>query len=140
MPRHRTPAEHRAFAKGQRREMTRAESLMWNALRAGRLDGFKFKRQVPFGRFVADFACAQAGLVVELVRELHGQPEGLIHDRNRDEWFRSQGIRVLRMPNDLVLASIELAVERIRQALPAPSPGSLRSPPSPSRGEGEIAS
>jgi very-short-patch-repair endonuclease len=54
----------------------------------------------------------------------------------RDEWFRSQGICVLRLSNDLVLASIELAVERIGLALLAPSPGSLRSPPSPSRGEG----
>ena len=112
---------------------TRAEEMLWNVLRAGRLDGWKFKRQVPFGRFVADFCCAQARLIVELDGPPHDGPEQIVHDRNRDAWFADQGCRVLRIPNDLVLASMELAVIRVKEALTAPSPGS---PPSPSWGEG----
>jgi len=117
--------------------MPRGEALLWNVLRGGRFGGEKFKRQVPFGAYVADFWCARAGLVVEIDGPLHEDPERVVHDRVRDEWFAARGIRVLRLPNDLVLSSIELAVERIKLALTAPSPGSLRSPPSPSRGEGK---
>ncbi len=45
--------------------MTRAEAMLWQVLRAGRLDGHKFKRQVPFGPYVADFSFARAPLIVE---------------------------------------------------------------------------
>ena len=115
--------------------MTRAEAQLWDVLRGGRLDGRKFKRQVPFGRYVADFWCASARLVVELDGAPHQQAQNAIYDHARDLWFEQQGVRVLRLPNDLVLGSMELAVKRIELALSAPSPGSLHSPPSPSRGE-----
>jgi very-short-patch-repair endonuclease len=136
VPEYKVDDEHRAFAKQQRRLMTRAEEMLWNVLRAGRLDGWKFKRQVPFGRFVADFCCAQARLVVELDGAPHERPEQMVHDQSRDAWFAEQGFRVVRISNDLVLTSMELAIKRIRETLTTPSPGSLRLPPSPSGGEG----
>lgn len=137
MPVHRVRTEHRAFAKAQRREMTHAEASLWTALRAARTAGWKFKRQVPYGPYVADFSCAEAKLIVEIDGPLHDAPEQRRRDEVRDAWFSERGFRVLRLPNELVLGSVGLAAERIEQALMAPSPGLLRRPPSPSRGEGK---
>ena len=136
MPEHKVSDKHRDFAKGQRREMTRAEAMLWQVLRGNRLDGWKFKRQVPFGRYVADFSCPQARLIVELDGVVHEGAEQKLHDAARDAWFAAQGFRVLRLPNDLVLGATEIAVAHIRDALTAPSPASLCSAPSPSGGEG----
>ncbi|WP_224549838.1 endonuclease domain-containing protein [Mesorhizobium sp. CA16] len=60
-----TPAK-RNFARSMRREPTEAEDRLWHELRGRRLDNIKFRRQVPIGRFVADFLCAEAKLVVEI--------------------------------------------------------------------------
>jgi very-short-patch-repair endonuclease len=136
MPEHKVAEERRSFAKEQRRGMTRAEALLWQALRGWRTSGWKFKRQVPFGPYVADFSCAEAKLIVELDGPPHGTPEQKMRDQARDAWFASRGFRVLRLSNDLVLGAVELAVKQVEQALTAPSPGLLRRPPSPSRGEG----
>ena len=136
MPQHEVTPAKRLFAKGQRANPTRAEAALWTALRAGRLNGLKFKRQVPFGRYVADFACAEHRLIVELDGERHRTEDGIRSDRERDAWFQDQGFRTPRVPNDLVLGAIELAAERIVQACSSPSPGRLRRPPSPPDGEG----
>src|SRR3954449_8865244 len=104
---HAVPEEHRAFAKRQRREMSRAECMIWEVLRASRLGGWKFKRQVPYGPYVADFSCAEAKLIVELDGPLHEDAEQQARDAARDRWFEGRGFRVLRVPNGLVLGSIE---------------------------------
>src|SRR5205085_9915702 len=53
-------------AKRLRRDQTDAERVLWFGLRDRRLDGWKFRRQMPVGRFVVDFLCADAKLIVEL--------------------------------------------------------------------------
>ena len=107
--------------------MTRAEEVVWHALRAGRLDGLKFKRQVPIGGYIADFVSFEARLVVELDGPPHDSEEQRLHDRRRDRWLAQQGFRILRFPNELILGSAELALAEIRTAAavhpsPAPSP------------------
>ena len=78
----------------------------------------KFRRQVAIGPYIADFACFDARLIVELDGRPHERPEQEAHDRKRDAWLNAQGFRVLRIPNDLVLGgSGELALDRIREAL-----------------------
>jgi len=54
--------------------MTRAEAMLWRSLRGGALDGLKFRRQVPIGRYVVDFLCVKHRLAVEL--------DGAPHDRD----------------------------------------------------------
>ncbi len=125
MPRHRVQMEHRTFARGQREAMTRAEELIWQAVRAGRLDGWKFKRQVPIEPFVAAFSCRAARLIVEVDGPWHDGADAAAYDGRRDAWFGSLGFRVLRLPTDLVIGSLELAVRRIEEALrhsPSPDP------------------
>ena len=115
--RRRIPDEQRVFAKTLRTGMTRPEQILWRALKAGRLDGWHFRRQVPIGPYIADFVCFEARLVVELDGASHDHPDRLHRDGERDAWFRSQGFETLRLANH----EIALADQTIRTYLPTPS-------------------
>ncbi|WP_257179065.1 MULTISPECIES: endonuclease domain-containing protein [Bradyrhizobium] len=79
----------RANARALRRNSTDAERILWSALRAGRLDGASFRRQVPIDHYVADFICHAAKLVIELDGGQHFSDAGtrrcasLCHDRGK---------------------------------------------------------
>ena len=105
----------RSRARSLRATMTRAETLLWRYLKAHHIDGLGFRRQVPMRSYVADFACHEARLIVELDGETHDFAERLRSDRVRDAWFRSQGYTVLRFTNQEVLSNVEGVVEVIRQ-------------------------
>jgi very-short-patch-repair endonuclease len=79
------PRRLRAFAKEQRSTMPRAEALLWEQVRAGRLNGHKFKRQVPITPYIVDFLCIAARLVVEL----DGPPHESETQRSHDAYNRS---------------------------------------------------
>ena len=80
--------------------MTDAEQRLWYHLRAHRFGGHKFKRQVPIGPYVVDFACVGQKLVLEVDG---GQHADSFQDRNRDEFLRQRGFVVLRFWNNEVL-------------------------------------
>ena len=109
---------HRALALRRAREMRRddtdAEARLWNALRAQRLGGWKWKRQVPFGPFILDFLCREAALVVEVDGGQHA--ERLAYDQRRTAWLRRSGPRVLRFWNSEVLANREGVCDSIWDA------------------------
>src|SRR5208282_3254350 len=107
----------RRFARQQRAQAVQAEILIWRAVRNRRCDGAKFQRQVPLGNFILDFICFERRLVVEIDGPSHAVPEQRLADETRDAWLREQGFQVLRLPNELVIASTELAVARIREAM-----------------------
>jgi very-short-patch-repair endonuclease len=124
-----------AQAKKLRVNMTDAERRLWYRLRGHRFDGNKFKRQVPIGPYIVDFACLNRKLVVEADGGQHNENQ---HDDARDAYLRREGFRVLRFWNNDVLSNTEGVLEVILGALEeSPSPGSLRLPPSPLRGEGK---
>jgi very-short-patch-repair endonuclease len=130
----------RSFAKDQRSIPIRAEDLFWQQVRAGRFHGYKFKRQVPVAPCIADFLCAEAKVIVELDGIPHNTPEQRAHDGRRDAFLRSQGFRILRFSNDLMLGNGNLVLDSVRQAIEAelrPSPDLLRRPPSPAEGRGQ---
>ena len=107
----------RGFAREQRVNAVQAEAIIWRAVRDRRCDGAKFRRQVALGNFIVDFVCFERRLVVEVDGPTHEGAEQQAKDSERDAWLRGQGFRVLRLPNELVIASTELAVTRIRTAL-----------------------
>lgn len=84
------------FAKKMRRAPSWNERVLWKLLRDRKLEGLKFRRQVPIGRYIADFVCLQRRLIVEADGPHH---EDSLHDLERDEWLASQGFRVIRFPN-----------------------------------------
>jgi very-short-patch-repair endonuclease len=114
-------------AKRLRREMTRAETLLWRHLKANRLSGLGFRRQTPMGNYIADFVAHSCKLVVEVDGESHDFESRLRHDARRDEWFASCGYRVLRFTNDDVMKNLEGVVIAIGLAAEQAAPLSLSS-------------
>src|SRR5262245_60344976 len=110
MPHQAVPSTKRCFARRLRRDMTEAEERLWQELRDRRLDGIKFRRQVPVGRFVADFLCADALLIVEIDGSQHADSD---YDRGRDAELKSRGFRVLRFWNDDVLREMNSVCDTI---------------------------
>ena len=82
-------------ARTLRKHLTEPERRLWSALRARRT-GFKFRRQVPLGGYVVDFACFEAKVVVELEGSQHASEQGQRADRVRDARIAAAGFRVLR--------------------------------------------
>jgi very-short-patch-repair endonuclease len=105
------------FAREQRANAVQAEAIIWHAVRNRRCEGAKFQRQVPLGNYIQDFICFERRLVIEIDGLSHEVAEQRVADKERDGWLQEQGFRVLRLPNELVIASTELAVARIRDAL-----------------------
>ena len=109
----------RRFAREQRAQHVQAEMLVRRAVRNRRCDGAKFQRQVPLQTYIVDFICFERRLVVEIDGPSHENAEQIAAIRVRDIWLQAQGFRVLRLPNELVIGSTELAAARIQNALAA---------------------
>jgi very-short-patch-repair endonuclease len=86
-------------ARQLRRKQTKEEKQVWQALRAGRFAGFKFRRQHPEGEFFLDFYCPAGRLAVELDGFHHGLPEQLSLDAAREDFLAARDIQVLRFWN-----------------------------------------
>lgn len=91
-----------------------AEAVLWNELKAKKLSGYKFVRQMPIGPYFADFACRSGKLVVELDGSQHAEST---YDRRRDEFMRGQGFSVLRFWNFDALKHTGSVCETILAAL-----------------------
>jgi|SRR5712671_6013063 len=115
MPHAAVSQQQRTRAKTLRRTMTRAETLLWRYIKARRIDGLSFRRQVPMRRYVADFVCHTARLIVELDGESHDFESRQRHDQKRDAWLVSQGCTVLRFTNEQVLSELDGVVTVIRE-------------------------
>jgi len=117
-------------ARQLRGDPTDVEKLLWWKLRARQFGGWKFRRQVPIVGFVADFACLDARLIIELDGGQHS--ETVERDERRTAVLAQAGFRVLRFWNQQVIGELESVLATIEHALGGPSPR-----PSPPRGEGE---
>ena len=121
------------FAKHLRQSSNSYEDLMWQLLRNRQQCDKKFRRQHPLGIYTADFYCAEVKLVIEIDGADHLTPEGQAHDRARDAWMHSQGIRVLRFTGKQVDLETRCVLEHIELVLKTPSPPA----PLPEAGRGE---
>ncbi len=116
-----TSPEVEQAARQLRRNPTPAEQILWSHLRNKQLDGRKFRRQHPMGKFIADFCCPACKLIVEVDGPIHARQSG--HDKSRAEVFAAYGYCVLRFSNeqvetalDSVLAKISAACETVSEA------------------------
>jgi very-short-patch-repair endonuclease len=105
-----------AKARSLRRSASVTEQLLWRLLRDRRLEGLKFRRQVPMGPYVVDFVCFRHRLVVEADGPFHDPAR----DEARDAWLAGRGLRVLRFPNSVVQNDREVVLERIMDAAGRP--------------------
>ena len=104
--------------------MTGVELLLWSRLRGQQLGGHRFRRQAPIGPYIADFACFQARLLIEIDGPIHDAR--VQYDRRRTAWLMRGGFRVLRFAADNVSSRLDEVLESILLEL-ADSKG----PPSP---------
>jgi very-short-patch-repair endonuclease len=106
--------ELEAKAHHLRHHPTLTEQRLWGALKGRRL-GFPFRRQVVVGRFIADFVCREAHLIVEVDGQVHARRGHL--DTHRDALLQRAGFRILRIPAALVVSNRPAAVALVRAAL-----------------------
>lgn len=100
-------------AKEMRRQMTPAESLLWQELRRNRL-GVHFRRQQIIAGFIADFYCHPAALVIEVDGGVHRRPRQAQADSLRDRNLRELGLRVVHFKNDDVTSRLPQVLDQIR--------------------------
>ena len=96
--------------------MTPAERKLWARLRYRQLDGLHFRKQHPVGRFIVDFYCAKARLVIEIDGDTHAEPDQAEYNQARTMWLETQGYRVIRFQNAEVHKQLESVLEAIRAA------------------------
>jgi len=104
-------------ARDMRKCSTRAEIRIWSWLRNRRFEGFKFKRQVPAGRYILDFYCGELKLGIEVDGRQHNQPEMADYDSDRSRYLENRGVYVLRIPNELLRRDSRVVAEMIRAAV-----------------------
>ncbi len=98
-------------ARALRKDMPKSEVILWSQLRREQLGGYKFRRQVPVGPYIADFACVELRLAVEVDGATHGTPEELAHDRRRTSYLESEGWYVWRVWNTEVYENLDGVLE-----------------------------
>ena len=104
-------------ARMLRKIMTDVERKLWSKLRSNQL-GVKFRRQVPFGNFIADFISLEAHLVVELDGCQHYQENAIQRDKLRNQYFVKEGFSVLRFNNTEVTENLDGVLEAIWEKIP----------------------
>ena len=105
-----------AFAKENRNNPTEAESLLWFYLSNKQL-GVRFRRQHIIGQYIADFACLEKMLIIELDGGYHSLPEQQISDEQRTANLQERGYRVIRFTNEELFNGIDLVLTKIKNAL-----------------------
>ena len=104
-------------ARRLRREMTESERKLWADLRGKRFGGLRFRRQQPVGRYIADFYCAAAQLVIEVDGGHHTAARNAANDAARTEWLEANGFRVLRIANFNSAQERDIALDAIWHAV-----------------------
>lgn len=109
----------RPLARQKRKEPTEAEERLWKSLRNRQLSGYKFRRQHGIERFIVDFYCAEAGLVLEVDGPIHEYQYE--EDKIREIFIKSQGLQLLRFSNEDVLNNLDSVLKVISLVLSSPS-------------------
>lgn len=104
------------ITKMLRRNTTVHEKIMWKHLRKQRL-GYKFRRQVPVGKYVVDFICIELGLAIEIDGGHHYEIEQMKKDMKRTQYLEGVGIKVVRFNNHQVSTNIEGVIEKLIDAV-----------------------
>jgi len=101
-------------AKELRREMTPAEKILWQELRANKL-GVHFRRQQVIQGFIVDFYCHKAALVIEVDGDIHDLQKE--EDERREKALCEMGPRMVRFRNDEVMRGLSTVVGKIKSVL-----------------------
>ncbi len=100
-----------------RKNMTKAEFIIWQKLKCKQIEGCKFRSQYSISQFVVDFYCTELKLAIEIDGDSHFQDGAQEYDRERQAFIESVGIRFLRFTNDEVYRNLEGVLEKITQEI-----------------------
>lgn len=100
----------RNFARDMRKDATLPENMLWQVIRSRRLNGLKFKRQMPFDHYILDFVCLEARLIIEIDGSQHSCSQ---LDEERDAYFHQRGFKTVRFWNDEILKNLDGACAHI---------------------------
>lgn len=118
MPHHDVKPQHRTHARRMRKALTDAELKLWNCLRAHRLDGLGFRRQLPILGYIVDFACPERKLIIEIDGSQHADDAAIHYDQQRTETLQQNGWTIIRFWNDDVLHQIDDVCLHILRSIP----------------------
>jgi very-short-patch-repair endonuclease len=102
-------------AKELRHQMTEEEEILWEKLRANRLNGFHFRRQQIIDGFIVDFYCHAARLVIEVDGKIHDNQ--IEYDTQRDQILRAKDLQILRITNTEIHTDLETVLQSIKPHL-----------------------
>ncbi|MYD11527.1 MAG: endonuclease domain-containing protein [Chloroflexi bacterium] len=105
------------LARHMRRNPTPAEDLIWQRIRKKQVHGFRFRRQHAIERFIVDFYCFEARLVLEIDGGIHNEPGHAANDEERQRYLESLGLHVLRFTNAQVMHKTDAVVHVIGEWL-----------------------
>lgn len=103
-----------------RKNSTDAERVLWQRLRSRQLGGYRFRRQVPIGSYIADFVSLEAKLVIELDGGQHQEKRA--YDERRDRFIKNLGYRILRFWDTQIFKEIDAVLETIMRELESACP------------------
>jgi len=113
--------------------------MLWAGLRAFKQAGLHFRRQIPFDRYVVDFACHSSKVIIELDGDQHGEDSHVDYDAERTAYLASRGYRVIRFANWEVLDERQRVLDYILHVAQSPHPARHSAPTSPQGGGEEEA-
>lgn len=106
-----------------REKSTKYEDILWELLRRKSLNWLKFRRQHPFGRYIADFYCDDLKLVIELDWKIHESQKE--YDNIRDEIIKTYGVNILRIKNEEIETDVFSVIQKILN-FPSPCRGGIK--------------
>ena len=121
MTQHRNRLDRLTDRRALRRQLTRAEVILWRALKSRQLEGHRFRRQVSVGSFIMDFFCPAANLAIELDGLSHDHDAAQAYDQARARFLAAHGIRTLRFTNDDVYRRLDDVLTAIAASFSVPS-------------------
>ena len=123
--------------KDLKNNQTEAEHILWKQLKANQL-GVKFRRQHIIGRFIADFVCLPAKLIIEADGKIHENQKE--YDEQRTEYLNEKGFKVIRFTNDEIITNINSVIDKIKKALTTSTENEVRNTSlSFGEGRGEVS-
>lgn len=100
-----------------RKNLTPVEKLLWDRLRKGQVKGIRFKAQHPISKFIVDFYCHKALLVIEIDGDVHDKEDLAERDEGREYELKKLGLRVIRFKNAEVMNNMDKVLVKIHAVI-----------------------
>lgn len=97
--------------------MTKQERLLWQFLRKKNINGLKFRRQYPIGKYIVDFICNEKRLIIEIDGGQHNENQNIVYDKERTKYLETKGFKVIRFWNLDIENNIEGVYQEILKHL-----------------------